>query len=407
MKRILMLTQWFDPELNMKGLSFARELRSLGYDIQVLTGFPNYPGGKVYPGYKIKLFQKDIMDGIPVFRVPLYPSHDQRAFGRFANYSSFALAASLIGPFGIKRPDVIYAYHPPATVGLPAWLLSGLYRAPLVYDIQDLWPDTLTATGMVRSRLILSLVDQWCRFIYARAAKIVVLSPGFKSKLIERGVPEAKIEVVYNWCDESRLGTVERDEALGRELGMANRFNVLFPGTMGKAQALEAVLEAAALLRDKLPAVQFVLAGGGIEVTRLKAIKDEKGLANVLFLPYRPIDEMNRIFGLADVLLVHLKNSPLFEITIPGKTQTCLAAGRPVLMGVKGNAAELVEKARAGLICRPQDPLEIASAVESFYRMSPGQRDAMGRNGKDFYHRELSLERGVKRFDLIFKSVIS
>jgi len=406
MKRILFLTQWFYPELSFKGLPFAKELSKLGYEVQVLTGFPNYPGGKVYDGYKIKLFQREIIDGISIFRVPLYPSHDNKALNRIANYTSFALSASFLGFLGIKRPDVIYVYHPPATIGLPALFLRLLYRVPFVYDIQDLWPDTLQTTGMVNSKVVLWLVKKWCQLVYSQAAKIVVLSPGFRDILNKRGVSMDKIEVIYNWCDEEHLQEVVRNESLGKELGMVDRFNIVFAGTMGKAQSLSAVLDAARLLRDKLPKVQFVFIGGGIDIERLKKIKDAQGLTNVSFLPHRPMSEIGEILGLADVLLVHLKDDPLFKITIPGKTQAYMAAGRPILMGVKGDAAALVDKAGAGLACMPEDPQDIALAVEKMYNLPKEKLDRMGQNGRSFYKQELSLHVGARRFEKIFKSFI-
>src|SRR5678816_898792 len=157
--RILLLTQWFDPEPTFKGLAFARELTRLGHEVQVLTGFPNYPGGKIYPGYRVRLVQRERIDGIDIIRVPLYPSHSRSRLGRIANYCSFAIAASVIGAMLARRPHVIYAYHPPATVGLPALFLRALFRARLVYDIQDLWPDTVAATGMMSSRLAMRLLS--------------------------------------------------------------------------------------------------------------------------------------------------------------------------------------------------------------------------------------------------------
>lgn len=405
--RILLLTQWFNPEPNFKGLSFAKELTNLGHEVQVLTGFPNYPGGKVYRGYKIKLFQREIMDGISVFRVPLYPSHDNKIFNRIANYVSFAFSALFLGFLGIRRPDVIYVYHPPATIGLPAIFLHLLYRVPFVYDIQDLWPDTLQATGMVNNKVVIWLIKKWCQFIYSQAAKIIVLSPGFRDILNRRGVPINKIEVIYNWCDEENLQSVVRNEMLARELGMADQFNVIFAGTMGKAQSLNSVLDAARLLRDKLPKIQFVFIGGGIDVERLKKIKDGQALTNVRFLSRRPMNEIGEILSLADVLLVHLRDDPLFKITIPCKTQAYMAAGRPILMGVKGDAAILVEKARAGLRCIPEEPQDIALAVERMYYFPKTELDRMGQNGRSFYKQELSLSVGVRKFEKIFYSLIN
>jgi glycosyltransferase involved in cell wall biosynthesis len=401
-----MLSQWFNPEPTFKGLLFAKELAKRGHEVEVLTGFPNYPGGKLYDGYKIKLFQREMIGGITAIRVPLYPSHDNNAIKRIANYTSFALSASLLGFFLVKRPDVIYVYHPPATVGLPALFLHLLHCVPFVYDIQDLWPDTLASTGMINNRVILWLVDKWCRFIYSQAAKIVVLSSGFRETLIRRGVPEHKIEVIYNWCEDDKIQSTNRDEALARELGMAGLFNVVFAGTMGKAQTLDAVLEAALLLRDKLPKVQFVFVGGGIDVNRLKEKTIEQGLTNVRFLPRRPPSEIGDILNLGDVLLVHLRDDPLFRITIPSKTQAYMAAGRAILMGVMGDSAALVEKAEAGLTCTPEDSQDIADAVENFYNMTREELDLMGHNGKKFYEQELSLRIGAQRFEKIFQSVV-
>ena len=203
--RILFVTQWFDPEPTFKGLAFARELTRLGHQVQVLTGFPNYPGGKVYPGYRVRLLQRESIDGIDIVRVPLYPSHSRSSVGRIANYVSFAAAATFIGPLVVTRPDVIYAYHPPATVGMPALVLRLIFGARLVYDIQDMWPDTVTATGMLRAGWMIRLLSGWCQFIYRHADHLTVLSPGFKRALISRGVESAKISVIYNWCDEAHI----------------------------------------------------------------------------------------------------------------------------------------------------------------------------------------------------------
>ena len=401
-----MLTQWFDPEPTFKGLAFARELVRLGHTVQVLTGFPNYPGGTLYFGYKVRLLQRETIDGISIIRVPLYPSHDGSVLKRICNYLSFAFSAALLGPLLVRQADVVYVYHPPATVALPAMMLKLLRGMPFVYDIQDLWPDTLEVTGMLNNQWILKRVDMWCHLTYRCADQIVVLSPGFKKILRERGVPEEKICVIYNWCDEGQITAEERSVAAQREPEMAGRFNIVFAGTMGKAQALDSVLEAAELVAARMPQVQFVFIGGGIDVERLKQIKTQKKLDNVLFLPRRPVSKMGSALNLADLLLVHLKDDPLFEITLPSKTQAYLAAGRPILIAVRGDAADLVEKAGAGISCIPEDAVSIAAAVEKLVAMTLEERDEMGRRGAIYYQQELSLAVGVNRFEKLFKAVI-
>ncbi len=405
--RILFLTQWFDPEPMFKGLVFAKALRERGHEVEILTGFPNYPGGKVFPGYRIRPFLREVMDGIPVLRVPLYPSHDTSAIRRIANYATFALSAASIGAAAVKTADVMYVYHPPATVALPALMIRGLRRIPFVYDVQDLWPDTLSATGMVNNKSLIGLVDRWCRMVYRAASKIVVLSPGFKDVLVHRSIPEEKIEVIYNWCDEGQFPKAPKNESLAKELGFSGRFNVLFAGTMGKAQALEAVLDAAGRIGGRIPEVRFVFVGGGVDADRLKRIAQERRLNNVLFLPRRPVSEIGEILNLADVLLVHLKDDPLFRITIPSKIQACLAVGRPILVGVLGDAADLVRTAGAGVGCQPENPESISDAVEKLYRMPRVLLEEMGNSGHSYYRKELSLSIGVSRFEKVFLSAVA
>ncbi len=403
--RILLLSQWFQPEKFLCGMPFVRELIALGHEVEVLTGFPNYPQGVLYEGYHIKPLQKEILEGVPVIRVPLFPSHDQSAIRRIANYMSFAFSASTIGIFAVKRADVAYVYHPPGTVGLPACMLRLIRRIPFIYDIKDLWPDTLEASGMFTNRLGLWFVNKWCRFVYKRASKIVVCTPGFKKKLCERGVPEEKIEVIYNWCDDTMIRPVERDENLSKELGLAGRFNVIFGGNIGAAQALIAVLEAAKIIEDRYPKIQFVLIGDGIEKNLLRQKADDMKLKNVKFIPFKPISEIASILSLGDLLFVHLKDEPLFRITIPAKLQAYMAVGKPILNAVRGEAAELLSRANAGLSCEPENPKSIAETVIKFYSLSPVELKRMGDNGKKFYHEQLSLQIGAAKFEKIFRMV--
>lgn len=405
--RILFLTHYFQPEPNFfMGLPFAKELVRRGHQVQVLTGFPNYPGGKIYEGYKVNLFQKENMDGIPVVRLPLYPSHDHSSFKRILCYSTLSLSQSMIAPFVIKSADVAYVVQGPATLGLPATVLKWLRGIPFVYNIQDLWPDSLLSTEMFNSNLGLKMLHGWCNFIYRRAAKIVVIAQGMKKKLIERGVPGDKIEVIYNWCDGQLICREDRDENLARQLGFAGKFSVVFAGNMGKAQALDAVIEAAGLLKSDFPNIQFVFIGSGVDVDKLKSVSQKKQLNNVLFLPRRPVSEIGPVLRLADVLLVHLRKDPLFSITIPSKTQAYLAMGRPLLMAAEGDASELVNRAQAGLSCEPENPRAIAAAVKQLYDMTPSQLQRLGENGQSFYDRELSFSVAVDRYEQLFKTVI-
>ncbi len=399
--RVLLLTQWFDPEPTFKGLVFARELVRQGFDVEVVTGFPNYPGGKLYPGYKMKLLQQEVIEGVQISRVPLYPSHDQSAVGRMVNYISFAAAALIYGVFGAKRPDVIYAYHPPLTVGIAASLIRLFRRVPVVYDIQDMWPDTLRATGMVSNPRILGIVGVMCGMVYSLVDHIVVLSPGFKKLLVERGVPEQKVDVIYNWCDEASM--VNPAGELPQDFPGTDSFTIVFAGNMGKAQALDAVLDAAEIVQNKTERICFVFIGGGVEVDRLKEVAKHKALRNVQFLQAIPMAEIGAVLGKADALLVHLRKDPLFTITIPSKTQAYMAVGKPILMAVDGDAADLVNIAGCGVLAESENPGAIAEAALRLYAMSSSEREAMGMRSREYYQKHLSLTVGVGRFGELFK----
>jgi colanic acid biosynthesis glycosyl transferase WcaI len=405
--RILLLSQWFEPEPFFKGLPFAKALKESGHEVEVVTGFPNYPDGNVYPGYRIRIFQRELIDGIPILRVPIYPSHDRGSFRRILNYSSFALSASIIGTMISRQADVVYVYHPPGTVGLPALMMKLFRKTPYVYDIQDLWPESVEASGMIRNRVLLRLIDYWCRLVYYFADRIVVQSPGFKEALMSKRVPGDKIDVVYNWCDDRDIPNEAVDENLAGELGLKGHFNILFAGTMGRAQDLEAVLDAAEIINKQQSDIQFVFIGGGTEADHLRDCARKRKITNAVFLKRRPVSQIWGILGIADVLLVHLSDILLYQISIPSKTQAYMAAGKPILMGVKGDAASLVVQAKAGLVCLPGNPVSIAEIARKLYLMTEDDLRELGGNGKLFYERYLSREVGVKAFERVFKEVIN
>lgn len=400
--RLILLTQWFDPEPTCKGLLFARTLKDRGYDVEVVTGFPNYPGGKVYKGYRVKLIEREFMEGVAITRLALYPSHDNRVLPRIINYLSFFMSALLYLTFFARSANVLYAYHPPLTVGLAAAIAKLVRRTPTVLDIQDMWPDTLSATGMLNSPMLLGMVGLVCQWIYARMTHLVVLSPGFQRLLIERGVPSEKISIIYNWADEGAINTTSST----RPALMPNdgRFRVLFAGNMGLAQDLDNVLDAAKIVTASNNNIDFCFLGDGLEARRMHQRVKSEMLSCVLFFPKVPMADVGGYLAAADCLLVNLRSDPLFEITIPSKTQAYLSAGRPIIMAVSGDAALLVKKSAAGLTVPPGDAPALANAVLEMAAMSDLERKKMANAGKEYYKTYLSLNRGVDAFDKIFRS---
>jgi colanic acid biosynthesis glycosyl transferase WcaI len=406
--KVLFWMQIFDPEPQIKGITLASKIVQAGNEVIVITGFPNYPGGRIYPGYSIKLWSIEFIEGIRVIRVPLFPSHSGSVVGRLVNYFSFGFS-SFIASFFIRDLDLIYACGPPVTVGIAASLSGVIKKIPVVYDIQDLWPDSLNATEMFKSTLGLEIVGKVCQFLYRHVTMLIVQSPGIRLKLIARAVPEDKIFLVYNWCHESAILNCEKNSVAIKPgikgMGARARFSVLFAGNLGKAQDLYSILEAAQILQKRKYKVDIYLLGEGIEKTSLEREVKNKHIENIFFIPAVPMSDVGKYLNTADVLLVHLKDSELFRVTVPAKTQAYLAIGKPVLMAVAGDGAELISKSGGGIVAKPSDPDSIADGIISLLECGDQELVKMGNCGKQYYWEYLSLEQGSKKFNTLFKKL--
>ena len=399
--KILIVTQWFDPEPTFKGLFFAKELVNQGHQVEVITGFPNYPGGKLYDGYKIKFKQVEFIDGIKVTRVPVYPSHDNSAMKRILNYTSFFLSSFFCALFKAQKFDVIYAYHPPLTTSLSAALTGKIKRIPVVVDIQDLWPDTLAATGMLNNNTVLKLISKVCILTYKLSTHLVVLSDGFKQELTSRGVPKEKITVIHNWCNEESLVP----KGVCKHQLPKDGFNVVFAGNIGLAQGVNAIVESAVYLKKMNSKANIVLVGDGVLLADAKTTAIRLNLENIFFIPRVPMNEVADLLCAADSLLVHLSKNKLFEITIPSRTQAYLYVGKPIIMGVEGDAKLLIEKSLSGYCCGSDNPESLANTINKLSILPVSELDALSKNAKEFYNNELSLKVGASKFITLFEKV--
>ena len=404
--RVVILTQYYPPEPIPKPHELARGLTDRGHQVTVVTGFPNYPAGKLYPNTHLRLWKWESVDGIRVLRLPLYSDHSRSAVRRVLNYGSFAASAVLLGSVLSGPVDAIFAEHPPLTTGLAAWILGRVRRARFLFAVNDLWPESVEATGMVRSRRVLKWMGYLERFVYRRAAAIAVISPGVKKNLVGKGVPPGKVHVIPHWADESLYRPVPPNPELAKNLGMAGRFNVVFAGQLGLAQGLDVVLDAAEELLGLCDA-QFVLIGDGTDADQLRRSAGERGLGNVRFLGRQPAERMAEIFAISDVLLVHLRDEPLFRITIPSKTMAYMACGRPVLMAVEGDAADLIQAAGAGVTCRAGDAKDLAETVRKLRAMDRAELEKMGRAGRETFLTSYSRAVLLDRYEMILTKIAS
>jgi glycosyltransferase involved in cell wall biosynthesis len=384
----------------------AKGLVSRGHQVVTVTAFPNYPIGRIYSGYKQRLWARERLDGVDVIRLPLIPDHSSSAIRRGLSYLSFTASACLLGVALAGPADVLIVYHPPATLAIPACLFRVLRKVPFVYEVQDMWPDLLEATGMVRNRYLLRGVGWLTDLAYSTAALVNVVTPGYKKCLVARGIPSKKVHVMLNWAYEGDFPLVPYDRALARELGMDGKFNVVYAGNMGPAQGLKNVLLAAKLTQSN-QRIQFVLVGDGQERAELENAAKEWRLTNVRFFPPIPMADMPRLYSITQALLIHLTDDPLYAITIPGKTQSYLASGRPIIASVAGDTAAVVEEAGAGIAVEPMNPESLARVVFQMDEMTPEQRESMGTNGRTYHQQRLSPVVQIGNYERLLLDVLA
>lgn len=393
--RLLFISQLFDPEYSIKGIQFLDELSERGIDVDVITTFPNYPRGKVFEGYKIRPWAIEYHNNIRIIRVWSYISHSKSKVARALSYLSFFFT-SIIASLLVRKPSIIYAYHPQVMTGVLGIFSSFFRRVPFITDVQDLWPDALHAAGLNEKGLLSKVISRLTSLIYSRADKIIVLSEGFKKQIQRYGISASKIVVIYNW------NAIEKKKDQSQCCGVAQDLSdrdVVFSyiGNIGTAQNIKVLIDAFANCSD-LP-MQFRIVGSGVEEVKLRAYVNDIDCQNVSFTGYISSDLIDIEYKNSDVVVAHLKKDDLFSITIPSKTQSYLYAGKPILMAVNGEAGEIVEKAGAGLRAESDDIVSIESAIRTMYSRQDDWAQ-MGQNGIRYYLENMSRRSGV---DQIYK----
>jgi colanic acid biosynthesis glycosyl transferase WcaI len=403
--RLLVVTQYFWPE-NFRVNDLVEELVQRGHAVTVLTGYPNYPDGKIFPSFRSDPDQFMRYCGAEVVRVPLLP-RGSGAFRLLLNYASFAIAGSLAGPWKLRGRefDAIFVFEPsPITVGLPAMVAKAIKRAPIAFWVLDLWPQTLRAVGAVRSGVVLWLVDRLVRAIYASSDRILAQSRSFVPHIASQVSDESKIVYFPSWA-EPLPETGSAEPAPEVDYG-PETFTIVFTGNVGEAQDFPAVLSAAELLREE--PVRWVIVGDG---RKLDWVRDEvarRGLdGKVLLVGRYPLERMPSFIHHADALLVSLRKDEVFAMTIPGKLQTYLAAGVPILAMLDGEGAEVVRRANAGVAVAAGDAEGLVVAVRALSAASPQELEAMGKNGQMFYAREFERDRLIGQLENLLAEIVS
>jgi colanic acid biosynthesis glycosyl transferase WcaI len=408
--RILVVTQYFWPE-NFRINDLVAELVRRGHDVTVLTGLPNYPGGALFPEFAAGRGAFSTYEGATIVRVPLILRGRGRGVRLFANYLSFALSASLLGAWRLRRrrADAIFVFEPsPITVGLPAVLFGRLRRAPVTLWVLDLWPETLVALGVVRSRLLLRLVSRMVRFIYDRCALVLVQSRGFVPAVLRhssRDDAAHRTRYFPSWSEPLATGcAVDPAQEVGWRPDL---FTVVFTGNVGEAQDFPAILKAAERLIDE-PRIRWVVVGDGRASRWVEEEVRNRGLEERVLLVGRfPLERMPSFLRHADALLVSLRADPVFALTIPGKVQSYLQSGLPIVAMLDGEGARIVEESGVGVTCPAGDSEGLARAVLALSALSPEERTEMGQRGAKYAAREFSREQLISRLEAMLAETIS
>lgn len=363
---ILFLTDNFPPEVNApasRTFEHCREWVRAGHRVTVITCAPNFPTGKVYEGYRNRLWQKEEMAGIRVIRVWTYITANEGFLKRILDYLSFMLAAALAAPF-VRKPDLVIGTSPQFFTACAAWAVARMKGIPFVFELRDLWPESIKAVGAMSDSVAIRFFEKVEMFLYRQAAVIVSVTESFKRILAGRGIDAAKIHVVTNGVDISRFRSMPKDAGLTGQFALAGKFVAGYIGTHGLAHALETILAAADRMRQTgRDEFRFVLLGHGANKEKLIRQAREMGLDNVLFLDSVPKEEVARYWSLLDVSIIHLKKTDLFTTVIPSKLFECMGMGIPVLHGVAGESAAIVEQNRVGLVFEPENAEQLVAGL--------------------------------------------
>ena len=397
--KILIITQYFHPE-NFRISDFAFKMVERGHEVSVITGVPNYPEGKIFGGYKS--FRNECVEGVMIYRVPLLARGKSRGFELVLNYLSFLISALIFGPFVARKvkPDVIFSVnYSPATVGLVGVYFSFLKKKPLFLWVQDLWPDSLIATGAVKSGLITSLVDLMVKYIYRKSDLIFVQSRAFGNSIGSFGSAlSEKIRYLPNWAEDTYNNNAKTADKHHVQLIPKNKFIIMFAGNLGVAQSLETIVLAAAEVRQD--PIHWVFLGDGRQKEWLEKIVTARGLNNnISILGRYPLEDMPSFFELADVMLVTLKESPVYAMTVPGKIQSYLKNAKPILSALEGEGASVVEESGAGFNVRSGDFIGLARAASRMSCLSSEELDQMCLNAKNYYDNNFDVDVLLSQFE--------
>jgi glycosyltransferase involved in cell wall biosynthesis len=403
--RVTFLTHYFPPEVGPAQTrlhELAKRLIAAGQKVTVVTGFPNYPAGEIFPGYRGKRFMEDSVDGIRVLRTWVAATRSRGFISRLLNYLSFPIF-SLLAVRKLGPTDIIYVQSPPLFTGLAALWFSRLKHAPFIFNVSDIWPQSAVELGILRNRFAIGLAEMLERHVYRRAARITVPTPGILERLVARGVPRDKLFLLTNGVDTSAYQVSLPDIELAKRLGLDGHKVFMYAGLHGLAQGLEIILEAAKLTGNK--DILYVLVGDGAEKSSLVAKAEAEKISNVLFLPIQPTSTLPALLNLAYATIVPLRRLDLFKAALPSKLFDSMAAGRPIVAALWGEAAALVDIAECGVVVEPENANAVRLAVEKL-ASDPELAGRLGQHGRKYVVEHFDRDQIAERLNKLLEDVV-
>ena len=407
--RILIYSYNYHPEpIGIAPLmtELAEGLVKRGHEVRVITGMPNYPERVIYPEYRGKLYLTETRNNVIIQRSYIWVKPLPGLIGRILLDGSFIVTSILPALKGWK-PDVILLTVPPLPVCVPASLLGKIYNCPVILNLQDILPDAAVHVGLLKSKLLINVFSKLEKFAYNNATKITVITEGFIENLLEKNVPLDKMVLIPNWVDVNFIRPLPKEENnYFREMyDLKGKFVLLYSGNIGLTQGLETVIKTAVILKD-VPEIVFVIVGEEKAIASLKEYCEELGVENVKLCPFQPREKLPEMLAASDVCLV-VQKSNVIGFNMPSKIQVMLASGRPIIASVpeNGTAAKAIEKSQGGIVVKPENEQELATAILELYQ-SPEKCQILGEKSREYALSQYAFEQSLLGYEMLFKSVI-
>lgn len=400
--KILFLTQYCPPEVGApqnRIFEFAKQLKKFGHEVTILTAMPNYPRGEIFEEYRGKKIVKETIDGIDIVRTGIYATKSKDFVKRLRNYLSFTWSSVFSGAKHIEKQDVIITESPPLFLGWSGYVLSKMKKAKFIFNVSDLWPESAVKLGVLNNKAMIRASTWLEEFCYRKAAAVTGQTKGIVDNIVSRGFDKNKVHIITNGVDTEFFRKENRSEDFRKNIGVRDKFAVVYAGIHGIAQGLEVLVDAAELIKDEKE-IQIVFIGEGPEKPMLIDRVREKKLENVTFLPMQDKKDMPKIIASMDATVVPLKKLDIFKGALPSKMFENLASEIPIVLAVEGEAEDLINDAKAGIVVEPENSKEIAKAILKLYKDSE-LREEYGKNGRRYVIDNFSREAIARKLESI------